>query len=194
MKCQTPILLAIAALAAFAQNAQATFIDGTVDIIGTASVDGTSAVDATKFTGFTASVDVGTGSYAGTGGATVSIQPFSFNPASGAINNLWSFSFGGKVYSFDLASLVLDFQGIPAGGPGLGVIRVAGTGTAHITGLQDTPASWVLHASGGETEILLAMGSTTTGLPPSGVPDAGSSWMLLGTALSGVGLLRKIKR
>ncbi len=88
--------------------------------------------------------------------------------------------------------MVLDFQGVPANAPGLGVIRVSGTGVAHGTGFDDTPASWVLHASGNQSELELAMGSTTTARPPaSGVPDSGSTMMLLGGVLSGITWLRR---
>jgi len=187
--------IAAASLAAFAATAspgQAAVITGTVDFTGTTAINGTGPLDASAFTSFTGvAVDVGTGAYSGTVGTAATLKPFSFNPTITPISALWSFSVGSTVYSFDLTSLVKDFQGVPADAPGLGTIRVSGTGTAHITGYTDTPASFVLHASGGLADLQLAFGSSTAGTPPpSGVPDGGNTLLLLGSALSGLAFLR----
>jgi VPDSG-CTERM motif len=188
---QLTTITALAALAALTPQAHAAFISGTVDFIGTAAIDGSGPLSATAFTSFSnVTVDFGTGVYSGTMGASATIQPFSFNPPSGPITGLWSFTQGSTTYSFDLATLVKDFQGVPADAPGLGTIRVSGTGVAHATGLSDTPASFVLHASGGLADLQLAFGASTTTLPP-GVPDGGSTMAMLACGLVGIGFVRR---
>lgn len=185
------IATALAVLAALAPQTHAAFISGTVDFIGTTAIDGTGPLTATAFTSFSGvTVDFGTGSYAGTVGDTATIKPFSFNPPSSPMTGLWSFSSGGTTYSFDLQTLVKDSQGVPADAPGLGVIRVSGTGIAHATGLSDTPASFVLHASGGLADLELAFGASATAIPP-GVPDTGATLSLLSCGLIGLGFLRR---
>jgi len=188
---QVSIVTALAALAAVVPQARAAFISGTVDFIGTAAVDGSGPLSANAFTSFSGvSVDFGTGSYSGTVGDSATIKPFSFNPPSGPITGLWSFTQGSSTYSFDLSTLVKDEQSIPADAPGLGVIRVSGTGVAHATGFSDTPASFVLHASGGLADLELAFGASGTAFPP-GVPDGGRTIALLAFGLAGIAYARR---
>jgi len=171
-------------------TAHAAFITGTVDFTGTAGINGTGPLDATTFSSFTGTtVRFGTGAYSGTAGTPASFQPLTFNPPT-PLDHAWSFTIGSITYSFDLVTLVKDFQGQPLDGPGLGDIRVSGTGIAHITGYEDTPGSFVLHASGGLSDLEMAFGATAVGLPP-GVPDSGSTLVLVGAALGGVASLRR---
>jgi hypothetical protein len=188
------LFVAASVLALFAVAApitQAAFISGTVDFTGTASINGTGPLNATAFTAFSGvAVDVGTGAYSGAVGAATTVHPFSFNPSSAPIANLWSFTAGGNTYSFDLMNLVLDSQGPPDDAAGLGVIRVSGTGMAHITGYSDTPATFVLHASGGVADLELAFGASTTAFPP-GVPDTSNTLLLLAAGWGGLACFRR---
>ncbi|MEO7675607.1 MAG: VPDSG-CTERM sorting domain-containing protein, partial [Verrucomicrobiota bacterium] len=126
------------------------------------------------------------GDYTGTSGASVTVNPFIWNPpgASTPITPLWTFTTGGKTYSFDLSVLHVDFAA-PTG------LFLSGIGTAHLTGIgvekMDTTGSWNFSAQtmGSSTFTF----SSTTEVPIS-VPDGGSTMILLGSGLGGIFFLR----
>lgn len=182
------------AVAGFALGLQAvpTTISGGISFSGTSSIDSTSFVTATRFTLFQ-DVTVGapsaqSGDYLGTSGATVTLVPFIWDgpTASTPINPLWTFVSGGNTYSFDLSVLHKDFAS-PTGLllSGLGTARISGPGLEKL----DTPGLWNFSA---QTQGLSTFTfSSTTTVPPPGVPDGGTSVVLLGGSLLGLGLIRR---
>ena len=107
------------------------------------------------------------GDYAATAGSTVTFAAFSFNPLGAAVTPLWTFSFGGSTYSFDLATVTIVSQGIS--GPTRFLI-LSGTGTAYISGagLMRDPSPAIFSLSADTTTTLFNMsasGSTTVPEP-----------------------------
>ena len=92
----------------------------------------------------------------------------------------WTFTFGGKTYSFDLTALTNAVVSSTA-------MSLAGTGTAHIGSLS-APASWALQGTG--TKFTFKFSSSTT----TAVPDGGSAVALLGIALAGIEGARRLIR
>jgi hypothetical protein len=184
----------ILAMTGLALNLQAvpTSITGAISFSGTSTMDTTSFVTATRFTSFQ-NVFVGassalSGDYVGTSGATVTMAPFIWDPptASTPINPLWSFVSGGNTYSFDLSVMHEDFAS-PTG------LLLSGLGIAHITGpgleKLDTFGQWNFSAQ--TLGLATFTFSSTTSLPPPAVPDGGSSVVLMGGSLLGLGLIRR---
>lgn len=186
----TSIILAITG---FALSSQAipTSISGNLSFSGTSTIDSTSFVTATKFTLFQ-EVFVGapaalSGDYVGTSGAEVTVTPFTWSPttASTPINPLWTFVSGGNTYSFDLSVLHQDY----ASATGL---LLSGLGTAHITGpgvdKLDTTGRWDFSAQ--TLGVSSFTFSSTTMTPAPSVPDGGSTAVMMGASLLGLGLIR----
>ena len=63
------------------------------------------------------------------------IKDFSFNPFSGPIGTFYTITVGGETLSFDLLSVSVAFQNAD-------YINLAGTGTLHLTGFENTPGVW----------------------------------------------------
>jgi len=167
-------------------------IAGSISFSGTSTIDSTSFVTATKFTSFQ-DVSVGaesalSGDYVGTSGAVVTVTPFIWNPptASTPLNPLWTFVSGGKTYAFDLSVLHVDYVS-PTG------LLLSGLGTAHITGpgvdKLDTSGHWNFSAQ--TLDLATFTFSSTTTVPPPGVPEGGPTVAMLGGALLGLGLIRR---
>ena len=93
---------------------------------------------------------------------------------------LWSFSFGGIDYSFDLLTLT-------NGHTDAGSMSFTGTGIAHATGFDDTLASIALQGSGNNFSFEIST-STTASVPEVGVTPL----LVLGFGLAaGSTLMRK---
>jgi|SRR5579872_2044316 len=183
---------AILAFAGFTLSLQAIPITGSISFSGTSTIDGTSFVTATAFTSFQ-DVFVGapsalSGDYVGTSGAAVTMAPFIWAPptTSTPIQPLWTFVSGGDTYSFDLGVLHEDYAS-PTG------LLLSGLGTAHITGpgLQelDTTGSWTFSAQ--TLGLATFTFSSTTTVPNQSVPDSGSTALLLGGTLLGLGFVAR---
>ncbi|MBA3726630.1 MAG: VPDSG-CTERM sorting domain-containing protein [Armatimonadetes bacterium] len=194
MKLTKTILAALAAsvMGVLASTAQAVMIDGTIGFSnpngGTASL--VAGVTTVHFTP-PLTVNFGTGDYSGTTGATVSFVDISFS-GSGTGATLtstnvpeWTFTSGANTFSFDLLSLAsAKFTG---GSPN--TLSLSGFGKAHITGFDDTVASFSLQGTGNGFTFTILQASTTA-VPT--VPDGGSAVALLGIALVAIeGLRRK---
>jgi hypothetical protein len=85
---------------------------------------------------------------------------------------LWSFSFGGVDYSFDLLTLT-NAHTDP------GSMSFTGTGVAHATGFEDTFGSIAVQGSGSNFSFQIST-STTSSVPESGVTEL----LLLGFGLA----------
>lgn len=146
-----------------------------------ATLNGTGPLDATQVTSWgTVTFSSGSGTYAPIpGGTTVSMggAPWTFGTigttGANVVNNLWSISYSGVTYAFDLATLTTNGS--------VGSVRILeGLGTARVTGYDNTTGFFSLSTSGTGTSISF---SAFANVPP--VPDHGSSLALLGLALVG---------
>jgi hypothetical protein len=167
-------------------NANAVPITGSVNFEGGTITYTTTAI--TSFDGNTVvSGDAGTlpmGSYAGTQGtaATFIAGGFSFSPLNPPVS-VWSFIFGGNTYAFSLSAITYDSVGN-------GFLNVSGTGTLSISGgLYDaTPGTFMITSTGvGPSTFGFTAGDAATAT----TPDGGTTLSLLGSALIGLGLLKR---
>ena len=169
-----------------------TSINGNMSFSGSATTDSSSLLSATKFLSFqelsVGSPSTVSGDYAGTSGATVTMTPFTWNPAGAStpINPLWSFISSGITYSFDLSSLHMDFVS-PT------VLVLSGLGTAHITGPGTdklaTPGMW--NFTGQTLGVSsFTFSSSADVAAKQNVPDGGTTVALLGCGMLGLSLLK----
>lgn len=92
------------------------------------------------------------------------------------------FTIGSATYSFDATSMTVTH-------PNATTVNITGSGIAHITGFADTLGTWTVTATGSGVDF--TFGAFTGAGQGGGVADGGTTVLLLGTALSGVALLRK---
>jgi hypothetical protein len=184
-------ILTGAALSFAVQQADAAQITGTIRMDGAVTLDtqDLATANSATFSNPAASVSSGTGSYTGvTTGTAVNWKNFSWNPASTPVDDLWSFSFGGKDYTFDLQTIT-SVNRIDSSD-----LIIKGLGTVGITGFDSTTANWsfsITDTSEGKS------GSFTFGFSDSNTavatPDGGATAMLLGAGFLGLaGLRRKL--
>ena len=189
-------IVAVAASVGLLSSANATLINGTIGF--TTQNNPTGGGSVTKLGGNTTvnfnnplQVDFGTGDFLGLSGNNVTFTDFTFSGSStlvgGSVVPLWTFTVGGTTtYSFDLLHL-MSASFTQKGG--VNSLAVNGDGIIHITGFQDTVASFSIQASGsGLTFDILRPSNTAAG---QGVPDAGSAASLLGLGLLGLEVLRR---
>jgi len=118
------------------------------------------------------------------------MTPFTWNPAGAStpINPLWSFISSGITYSFNLSSLHMDFVSPTA-------LVLSGLGTAFITGPgTDKLATTGLWNFTGQTLGVssFTFSSSADVTPPvNRVPDGGTTALLLGCGVLGLGLLKR---
>lgn len=159
-------------------NGEITFTGGTIvlgDAGGATVTDATAATQIKGYTG-TQSVNTTSGDYVGATG-TVTFSTFHFT-APGVLP-LWTLSVGPTTYSFDATSIVNNTTLS-------NFLNLSGSGVAHITGLESTIGVWSLTAT--TTSTTFTFGSSTS------VPDGGTTALLLGASLLGLGLAARRKR
>ena len=172
-----------AALIGFSASVQAVPvnppINGAIDFSDDFTANGTfpSSTALTSITDVTVSGTAGSYSVIPNGTAVsfanVTVAtPFTFSPST-AFTGFWTIAGG---WSFDVTSTTTVLAGATT-------LILEGTGTAHGPGYCATPGTWnlTLNQNGG---LLNFSGGAA-------VPDGGATVMLLGTALSAIGLLRK---
>jgi hypothetical protein len=180
-------LVAAAALALGASlSIYADPIAGDIFFAGTGTLNSV-ASEATSVTfhpNVTIYEEISTGSYGGLAAATTAtFTNFNFGVVGTvgalAVNPLWSFTDGGKSYSFSLLSLTLnEMSGSQR--------NLEGWGVASITGLEDTQGFWSMSTSGKNTSVSFSSYSS--------VPDSGTTAVLLSVGLVGMGLVSRRKR
>jgi hypothetical protein len=180
------ILVILAGGLLLCQQTQAAPISGAIEFFGSASASGPSGPpDTIHFTNpWHTLAATGTYSVVLTGTPTT-FNDFSFIGDGAAATLLgpdtpiWTFTFGGSTYSFDLLALT-------NGHVDAGSMAFAGTGIAHITGFDDTPASFALQGAG--TGFDFTLSSSTTATIPEGSTTA---LFVLGLVLVGIVTLRQ---
>jgi hypothetical protein len=190
------ILLAILAATVLGLGAvQATQIDGTVGFTSAANASGgTFTPDGSGGGTVTFNnplhVNFGTGDYATVPvGTDATFAPITFDSAGHLVGggNIpeWTFTVGSTLYSFDLLSL--QSASFESGNPN--ALAMMGQGTVHITGFDDTFATFAVQGTGkGFTFTILQ--ASNTAVP---TPEGGSALALLGLGLIAVeGLRRKL--
>ncbi|HEV2453286.1 MAG TPA: VPDSG-CTERM sorting domain-containing protein [Verrucomicrobiae bacterium] len=190
MKSKWLIVAAVAAVCGMGGVAQAvtTGISGDITFAGGATLNSSSAGSATEVLSWTGPGGTGmpyvisdSGSFSGIapGTSATFTAPWFFN--SGPVASLWSV--GG--FTFDLTSSKIVFQGgSPAG------VLVDGIGAVMGNGLAPEAMTWEFASgdpsAGGVFSFQVADG--TTGAT---VPDGGTTAMLLGLGVLGLGLVKK---
>src|SRR6266496_3688221 len=188
-KTLTVLAVGLLSCGLFCQQAKA--ITGDVEFTGTASASGASGVGITTITFANPWFVVGTtGDYSVVPfGTSATFAGFSFTGTGtgatliGTVTPLWTFTFGGNTYSFDLLALT-------SGTVVSGAMGFTGTGTVFINGGDATAATWALEGTSA-TGFTFALSNSTTSAAGGGVPDGGSAAALLGIALVGVEALRR---
>lgn len=181
-------LVGLGSLLVIAASVQALPIGGSIQFVGTATMNASQ----TAFVSFGDPFGGGlgpwvqansqTGAYAGVAAGTAAIwTPFTFNPPAASVTPLWMFTIGTTTYSFDATSMTVTH-------PNATTVNISGAGIAHITGFADTLGTWTVTATGSGVDFTFG---ASTGTGPGDVADGGTTVLLLGTALSGVALLRK---
>lgn len=199
MKIKTLSLLSATLIlgASLCQQAQATPITGSIAFSGTATaVMGPPTVITPNNPWL---VVAGTGDYA-VPGIVPALTMATFVPISytgtgvgavltAAVSPLWSFMVVGGpapgTYSFILSTLTSATTIL---GP-LSSVAMSGTGVATITGRTATVGTWALSGSGMGGALTFAFSTTTTS--GQAVPEGGLTIAFLGSALVGLGLLRR---
>lgn len=172
------------------QQAFANTIDGTIDFNGTAYLNGSlsTATAINSFAGVTVATGTQTGSYTGTDGVSVTMNGFTFSPSlSPNPVEIYSFTSGGSTYSFSLSAPV-SVATVSIGG--FTFLNLGGSGVASLSGYEDTAGTWSLSISATTGAATLAFSSTSTA-SGTGVPDGGSSALMLGGALVGIAAVRR---
>jgi hypothetical protein len=178
---------AVATFIGFSATLQAIPISGNVTFFGNATLDsGSSVVGATKVTGWSSTVvTASSGNLFATPFLTAATftAPWTFGTGQTA---LWSFvGANGDTFTFNLLSSTLAT--IVPGSPS--TLTVTGAGTISATGpvaLDSTAGTWAF-----STQDPSVNGTFSFSAASGTVPDGGTTVMLLGGALVGLGLLRK---
>lgn len=193
MKRKWLIIAAVAAaVCGMGGIAQAVPISGNITFAGGVELNTGSAGTATEVVGWTGPGGSGMpvvisadGTFASTVGDSASFtSPWMFN--SGAVTGLWSV--GG--FTFDLTSSHIVFQG---GSPA--VVGVDGIGAVMGNGDSPEAMTWSFSTSdpgaAGATSLIFSfqVADGTTG--GATVPDGGTTAMLLGVGILGLGLVKK---
>ncbi len=178
-------LMVPAVIASLSMSAEAIPITGQIDLSGTATADSSDFLTATEFESFTG-VTVGgapSGTYAGVadGQAVSMANPVVFAPTPVLpVSPLWTFTIGTTTYDFNLKSLSV--------GPiSANSIQLDGSGTLQVTGYDDTPGIWILNASTFGSDTFTFESSNAA----AGVPDGGTTVLLLGVSLTSLALIKR---
>lgn len=184
------LLLALAV----AGTSSAIPIGGSIAINGTVELNpsGTNLGNSTGADASTGSVTLASGAFAGTNGSSVAYSAFNWSPPSVNVNPLWSFTGGanGWTYSFNLTSLTVhthtnQFLNLS----GIGTLTIVQNGFGPASPYTTTAGSWTYQITSANGEAI----EGEFGFQSTNVPDGGMTAVLIGTALLGVGILRRRK-
>jgi hypothetical protein len=189
------IVLAAVAGLAVAAPAHAAYINGSIGLNGiacpiafvgsTCNAADWSTTDNVYFTATSPNGFVSAGSQTGDYSSVpnflgVDFQSFQFDPLTpNPVAPLWTFTYLGITYSFDLANVSIVSQ--TSGG-----VHLSGTGTAHITGFQDTLGTWDFSTSHTGAAWTFSQTNSASGqaVPePASITMLGSGLLALGAAV-----------
>jgi hypothetical protein len=186
MKLSTFTHIGVGLLLALGANlARATPINGSINFDGTATVDTGNLATATAFTSIAnAFVDPGTqtGSYSAVPNFTAAtFNAFSFSASS--VTPLWTFTVGGITYSFSATSISVMTPRTSS------FLNLSGTGIASITGFTDTAGTFTVTDTGNGPTFTFGQGTIV-----AGVPDSGTTAMLIALGFAAVGFSVWVRR
>lgn len=168
---------------AFASVSNAASIEGSIGFNGTPVFNGATVATSTGISSYSFAF-VAPGQQFGDYSAVPNFLPVTFsafNFSDASINPLWSFSSGGKNYSFVATSFTAAYDGFA------NVWTVGGLGTAKITGFDDTVGTFNFSAGAqGQSFTFLSNAAV-----PANVPEGGATAALLGMSLVVVGLVAR---
>ena len=175
---------AFCAVVLAAPSAKANSITGSIGFGASGvTVNSANLQTATDFSVTGPYTDVELGSYAAVPTFTpvTTFNGFVFNPPVASVTPLWTFDLGPvgdqTVYSFDATSVTSSFNST------LDEWDIGGYGMAMVTGYSATEGSWNVNLSqSGESFVF----DSSEAPLPQGVPDGGSTVMLLGSAFLGL--------
>ena len=196
------MVAAAAAVCGMVGVAQAVPISGNINFVGGVELNSSSSANATEVTswsgfGGTGSpmVESADGSFAGItpGTAANFTSPWFFD--SGSVANLWSV--GG--FTFDLTSSSIVSQGTTVeGGKAVGHVTVEGIGAIMGNGESAEAMTWSFSVNDPSAKGIFSfqvadgtVGSTPGGGGETNVPDGGTTAMMLGLGVLGLGLIKK---
>lgn len=169
------LLLAVALCA----SAKADPISGSLGFAGSFTTNSNSDFTAATSITFGPSITIGSsdGDYAGIPNIVlVNFNGFSFD--SLPTPDLWDFSFGGKDYSFTATSVNVSAT--------TNTLTLSGEGVAHITGLDDTHGNWVITSN--------TLGNNFSFSASTAAPDGGTTALLVGLGLAGMGFVSRRRK
>ena len=192
----------------FCQHAQATTINGTITFNGTLTAQilggGTDGINWNPPMNAVNTVD---GDYASVPkGTLATFTNFQWNSTTLAITTPaitpfveWTFTIGATTYDFILddtltTGTITHTQVVtpPHHVSNLWAVTVMGSGTAQITGFEDTVGVFTVSGTGNAAHLSFDASGTAAGVDP--VPDSGPTVALLGIALTGLEILRRRRR
>ncbi|HEY1791160.1 MAG TPA: VPDSG-CTERM sorting domain-containing protein [Verrucomicrobiae bacterium] len=196
MKSKLLIMSAVAmAVCGAGGIAQALPISGDITFAGGATLDSSSAATATEVLSWTGPGGTGmpivisdSGSFSGIAPGTTAdfTAPWFFN--SGAVSSLWSV--GG--FTFDLTSSHIAYQGTTEqGGVAVGGVLVTGIGAIMGNGQSPEAMTWEFAAGDPSADGTFSFQVADGTIGSSTVPDGGTTAMLLGLGVLGLGLVKK---
>ena len=195
MKCILNVVAVAGIALALTQSVQATPITGVIGFSGTATLDGSTAASSTEVLGWgNNNIGLTAGTFASlSSSASVALAgKWFFN--SGAKNNFWIVTDGANTYTFNLkASSVFGTSTTLVDGKVTTSISVflAGTVVSSVLGLD--PTSWTGSMTIQDPNVPNQKGgyTYTESISFNSVPDGGTTVLLLGSALSGLALIRR---
>lgn len=187
------LFVCVAASIGLTASVHAGAVTGTLDFLAAGSVSTSAGGTTVSFLNPAGAIGL-SGDYAGLWSTSVSLASFSYTGSGnsavltgGPVTPEWIFTIGSKTYSFDLTSL-LSATATPASGLSPASFAISGLGTANITGEQSSEASWTLSGTGPSLSFTFDVATTTA---TAGVPDGGTTAILLGAAFSALALVRR---
>jgi hypothetical protein len=187
----------------FCQHAQATAINGIITFNGTltAQILSGGTIDGINWGPPANKVSTVDGDYSSVPiGRLTTFTNFQWNSSTLAITTPsitpfveWTFTIGSTTYDFILDTLLTTgtITHTKVGRTNVWSVNVLGTGTAQITGFEDTVGVFTVSGTGNAAHLSFDASGIAAGDP---VPDGGSTVALLGIALAGLELLRRKRR
>jgi predicted secreted protein len=187
----------------FCQHAQATTINGTITFNGTltAQILSGGTIDGINWGPPANTVSTVDGDYSSVPiGTSTTFTNFQWNSSTLAITSPsitpfveWTFTIGSTIYDFILDTPLTTgtITHTKVGGKNVWSVNVVGSGTAQITGFEDTVGVFTVSGTGNAAHLSFDASGIADGDP---VPDGGSAVALLGIALTGLEILRRKRR